>query len=244
MARYWPTEADKRRRVSVQVWAWQAFDDVNGFFMTNDFETFLQYTCACRYKFGWCYNSTFDFAQIDYQVLAVGQDKWKPKTKEQGKAYNKAQPWAYESLHSDMGARYAYKLWIPYRNANDRHKYVHAVEFRDFMKLIPGGLEKLLADLDVTDNEGNQVRKLTMEYQAVDTQALSQDEIAYCCNDVKGLFFAVKKFNKTIEEQSNGELHIFGKETNIMTAGGFTRFPKSRMPGFAKTICIVAALPW
>lgn len=217
------TEADKRRRVSVKVWAWQAFDDINGFFMSNDFETFLQYTCACRYKYGWCYNSTFDFSQIDYQVLAVGQGKWKPKTKEQGKAYNKAQPWAYESLHSDMGARYAYKLWIPYRNANDRHKYVHAVEFRDFMKLIPGGLRKLLADLDVTDNEGNPVRKLTMEYQAVNTQALSQDDIAYCCNDVKGLFFAVKKFNKTIEEQSNGELHIFGKDTNIMTAGGFAK---------------------
>ena len=216
-------EAAKRRRVSVKVWAWQAYDEVNGFFMSNDFETFLQYLCACRLKFGWCYNSTFDFSQIDYQVLAAGRDKWKPRVKEKDKAYNKAQPWAYESLHSDMGARYAYKLWVPYRNVKDRHKYVHSVEFRDFMKLIPGGLRKLLEDLEITDNDGNPVRKLEMNYQAVNSSALTQEEIGYCCNDVKGLYFAVKKFNAAIEEQSNGELHIFGKKTNIMTAGGFAK---------------------
>lgn len=216
------SEASKRRRVSVEVWAWQAYDDVNGFFMTNDFETYIEYLCRCGYKFGWCYNATFDFAQIDYQVLAIGKDKWKPRVKEEGKAYNKGQAYAFESLHSDMGARYSYKLWFPYRN-KDRHVYVHAVEFRDFMKLVTGGLKKLLEDLDVRDNEGVPVRKLTMEYQAVNTAALTQSEIAYCCNDVKGLFFAVKKFNSTIEEQSNRELHIFGKYTNVMTAGGFAK---------------------
>lgn len=217
----------KRKRLSNVTWAWQCYDEVNGFFMTNDFETWLLYQCACKYAFGWCYNSTFDFAQIDYEILAKGVDKWKPHEhvkKGSGKAYDKGQAWTYESIHNDMGARYAYKLWVEYRN-EDRHKYVHAVEYRDFMKLIAGGLKRLLNDLNVKDNDGNDIRKLTMEYQAVitDVDGISDADIEYCENDVKGLYFAIKMFNETIEDQSNGELHIFGKDTNIMTAGGFAK---------------------
>ena len=216
--------AEKRKRLSNITWAWQCYDEANGFFMTNDFETWLTYQCLCGYKYGWCYNSTFDFAQIDYQILALGKDKWhKHERAEEGKAYNKAQPCTYESLHSDMGARYAYKLWRPYKNSS-RHTYVHAVTYHDFMKLIPGGLGKLLADLNVVDNEGNPVRKLSMEYQLVHTDLnISDADIDYCCNDVKGLYFAIKMFNETIEEQSNNECHIFGNDTNIMTAGGFAK---------------------
>ena len=217
------TDEQKRKAVSVEVWAWQAYDEENGFFMTNDFYLFLDYVSRCGYKFGWVYNSTFDFAQIDYQLLAVGAGLWKPHEKKQdGRGYDKGQAFTFESLHNDMGARYAYKIWYEYRNA-DRHKYVHAFELRDFMKLITGGLKRLLNDLDVRDNDGAPIRKLEMIYQAVDKDNLTDDEIAYCCNDVKGLYFAIKKFDKTIEEQSAGECHIFGKYTNIMTAGGFAK---------------------
>ena len=218
---------EKRKRLNNVTWAWQCYDEVNGFFMTNDFETFLLYQCLTKYKYGWCYNSTFDFAQIDYEILAKGKDKWKPHEhvkRGSGKAYNKGQAWTYESIHNDMGARYAYKLWTPYRN-EDRHEYVHAVEYRDFMKLITGGLARLLNDLNVVDNDGNPIRKLTMEYQEVitDIDGISDEDIAYCENDVKGLYFAIKMFNVTIEAQSNNELHIFGEETNVMTAGGFAK---------------------
>lgn len=215
----------KRQRLHNITWAWQCYDEVNGFFMTNDFEQFLIYQCRAGYKYGWCYNSTFDFAQIDYEVLAKGKDKWKPhqhEAKGSGKGYNKGQAWTYESIHNDMGARYAYKLWIPYKHY-DRHIYVHAIEYRDFMKLVTGGLKKLLNDLNVTDLQGNAVRKLTMEYQEVDTNNPSEKDIDYCANDVKGLYFAIKQFNATIEAQSNNECHIFGEHTNIMTAGGFAK---------------------
>lgn len=214
---------ERRKHISNITWAWQAYDECNGFFMSNDFETYLLYLCRCGYKFGWCYNSTFDFAQIDYEIIAKGRDKWKPHERRTGKAYNKAQPWTYESLHNSMGARYSYKLWMPYRNQKDRHTYVHAVQLHDFMKLLVGGLARVLNDLDVRDNEGNPIRKLKMEYQAVDTNNLTEEEVEYCAVDVKGLYFAVKKFNMTIEAQSGGECHIFGSETNIMTAGGFAK---------------------
>ena len=215
----------KRKRLSCLVWAWQVYDEVNGFFMTNDFNTLLQYLCKCSYKFGWCYNATFDFSQIDYEILAKGKDVWKPhEHAKKGEAYNKGQPYTYESLHNDMGARYAYKLWVPYKNAS-RHTYTHAIEIRDFMKLVTGGLARLLDDLNVVDNEGNPIRKLTMDYQGVNTtvSGLTDAEIDYCCNDVKGLYFAIKMFNSTLEEQSNNELHIYGDKTNIMTAGGMAK---------------------
>ena len=216
----------RRAHLSNITWAWQAYDEANGFFMTNDFETYLKYCCFCGYKFGWVYNSTFDFSQIDYEILAKGRDKWKPHEyaeKGSGKGYNKGQPWTFESIHNDMGARYSYKLWIPYRNQSDRHNYCHAVEIHDFMKLLVGGLKRVLQDLDVTDNEGNKIRKLTMDYQAVDTENLTDKESDYCRVDVQGLYFAIKKFNVTIEEQSKGECHIYGPETNLMTAGGFAK---------------------
>ena len=217
------SDTEKRKHVSNITWAWQVYDEVNGFFMTNDFETFLTYVCLCGYKFGYVYNATFDFAQIDYEILAKGRDKWKPhEYAEDGKAYSKKQPYTYESLHNDMGARYSYKLWFPYR-AKDRHKYVHAFEIHDFAKFVAGGLARLLVALDVTDNEGNPVRKLTMEYQDVDPFNMKQEEIDYCCNDVKGLYFGVKKFGSVVEEVSNGESHIFGTDTNVMTAGGLAK---------------------
>ncbi len=210
---------EKRKRLRNVTWAWQIYDEINGFFMTNNYDCWLYYQCKCKYKFGWCYNATFDFAQIDYELLGK-TNKWKPH--ENGKANTKGQKWTYQSIHNDSGARYCYKLWIPYK-ANDRHIYTHAVEYRDFMKLLTGGLASVLKGLDVKDNEGNPIRKLEMDYQAVDPNNLSQSEIDYCCNDVKGLYFAIKQFNITIEEQTNGELHIFGEDTNVMTAGGIAK---------------------
>ena len=217
-------EKTKRKYIRNETWSWQVYDEFNGFFMTNSFTEFMTYLCRVGIKFCWCYNSTFDFAQIDWQILGELRGKWHlhEKKKKGDKAYMKNQECSYESLHSDTGARYAYKLWFPYRSA-DRHKYVHSVTFHDFMKLVPGGLAKLLEDLDVQDLEGEKIRKLSMDYQAVNIQNLTNEEIAYCENDVKGLYFALKKFNEEIERQSNNECHIFGKLTNIMTAGGFAK---------------------
>lgn len=123
---------EKRKRLCNKTWAWQIYDEVNGFFMSNDFNEFIQYCCRAGFKFGWCYNSTFDFAQIDYEILAKGKDIWKPhehfdKTKKENEDvkgyYDKHQPYTYESVHNDCGARYAYKLWAPYKIRTGIHTY-------------------------------------------------------------------------------------------------------------------------
>ena len=46
----------------------------------------------------------------------------------------------------------------------------------------------MLKSLDVEDNSGNKIRKLTMEYQDVNPDKLTDEQIAYCENDVKGLY--------------------------------------------------------
>jgi hypothetical protein len=214
-----------KARVKVDVWAWQSYDEQNGFYMTNDFYLFLDHLCQCGYKFGWCYNAIFDFANVDYKLLGEAREQWKLIEKGKEKTYSKHQPWSYESIHSDMGARYGYKLWIPYRHWKTRHKMVHSVEFRDFKNFLAGGLRKILDDLKVTDNDGNPIRKLKMNYQNVKPiiNELTDDELAYCRNDVAGLYFAIKQFNKTIEKRSGCDCHIFGKQTNLMTAGGFAK---------------------
>lgn len=213
------TTEQKRKRLASKVWAWQCYDEVNGFFMTNNFYEWLEYQARHGLKFGWCYNAKFDFSQIDYEILAKGRDKWTPHVHDNT---TKGQAWTYESLHSDCGARYSYKLWIEYRNAN-RHRYAHAVEYKDFMNIVTGGLAKMLEGLDVRDADGQPLRKLKMDYQAVNPNELTEEEIDYTCIDVKGLYYGVKQFNETIEEQSDGESHIFGEKTNVMTAGGFAK---------------------
>ena len=213
---------EKRRRVSTSVWCWQCYDEINGFFMTSSFDMWLQYQARAGYKFGWCYNAKFDFAQIDYKVLTDSKWTRHKKSKGTGQGYNKGQAWTFDSVHNDMGTRYAYKLWIEYRHKN-RHLHVHPVEYRDFMNIFAGGLARMLESLDVRDENGKQIRKLSMDYQAVDINNLTQEEIDYCMIDVKGLYYGIKQYNVMIEEQSNGERHIFGGKTNVMTAGGFAK---------------------
>lgn len=212
---------EKRARLSNEVWAWLVYDEANGFFLTNDFNEFLTYLCRAGACYGWCYNATFDFAQIDYEILCKNKE-WKPHEKRTGGHYDRGQRYAYESVNNDMGTRYAYKLWFPYKN-KDGHEYVHAVELRDFMKFCTGGLAGVLENLDITDADGKPIRKLEMDYQKAGIADLTNEEIAYCVNDVKGLYYAVKKMDGVIADRSEGELRLFGEETNLMTAGGLAK---------------------
>lgn len=221
--------SEVRPHLECQVYSWQVFDEYNGFYMTNDFDTFLGYLARAGYKYVWCYNAKFDFAQIDWAILGAPKHKWSEYTKDDMDHHRKGKPWQYSSLHNDMGARYCYKLWIPYKNRS-RHSYVHSVELRDMANIFGGGLEKMLKDLEVKDNDGNDLRKLEFgDYQNGDIYFMSPKELAYCEMDVKGLYFAIKQYDKTIAEQTGDECHIFGSETNIMTAGGLAKKELLRM---------------
>ena len=58
-----------RQHASVRVWAWQ-FSNGKNFFVTNDFDEYIEFLCEHKVKAVWFYNAKFDFAQIDYQLLS------------------------------------------------------------------------------------------------------------------------------------------------------------------------------
>ena len=211
------TDAELKSSLSCNVWSWQLYDEINGFFMTNSFDEFLAYIARASYKSIWCYNAKFDFSQIDYKILT--DPKWSVN---EGGRKGKAQAWTYSSLHNGMGARYSYRLWLPRKNAN-RTMHTHAVSFYDMANFYQLGLANLLKELNVTDAQGRPIRKLEMDYQGVNTADPTVDEIAYCKVDVEGLYYAVKAYDQNIATLSQGECHIYGAKVDCMTAGGFAK---------------------
>lgn len=211
------SDAELKAVIECNVWSWQLYDEVNGFFMTNSFDEFLAYISRASYKSIWCYNAKFDFSQIDYKILT--NPKW---VLNEGGRKGKAQAWSYSSLHNGMGQRYSYRLWLPRKNAN-RTWHTHAVSFYDMANFYQLGLASLLKELNVTDASGNPIRKLEMDYQGVNINDPAVDDIAYCKVDVQGLFYALKAYDKNIGLLSDDECHIFGSKVDCMTAGGFAK---------------------
>ena len=211
------TDAELKSSIECNVWSWQLYDEINGFFMTNSFDEFLSYIARASYKSIWCYNAKFDFSQIDYKILT--DDKW---TLNEGGKKGKAKPFTYSSLHNGMGQRYSYRLWLPRKNAN-RTWHTHAVSFYDMANFYPLGLANLLQELNVTDAEGKPIRKLSMDYQGVNVTDPAVDDVEYCKVDVQGLYYAIKAYDKNISLLSEGECHIFGSKVDCMTAGGFAK---------------------
>lgn len=210
-----------RKHASVRVWAWQ-FSDGAHFFVTNDFDEYINFLCEHKVKAVWFYNAKFDFAQIDYQIL-THNPPYRP-VKDDDK---KSTPWTYSSLHSDKGGRYSLKLWTPYkahgkgsRKAN-RHEHTTATTFYDFCNIFGGGLARLLKEFNVTDFDGNPIRKSTLDYQGVDEFALTQADFEYLKNDTCGLYHLIRTASETLTELTGYTLTK--AKPDVMTAGGLAK---------------------
>lgn len=210
-----------RQHATVRVWAWQ-FSDGKHFFVTNDFDEYIDFLCEHKVNAVWFYNAKFDFAQIDYQLL-THNPVYTPTTDDT----KKSTPWTYSSLHSDKGGRYSLKIWTPYkahgkgsRKAN-RTTHTHATTFFDFCNIFGGGLKNLFEEFDVEDEDGNAIRKSTMDYQGVDEYALTQADFDYLRNDTIGLFHLIRKASATLEELTGYTLTK--SKPDVMTAGGLAK---------------------
>lgn len=210
-----------REHASVRVWAWQVSDGVH-LFVTNDFDEYLTFLCEHKIKAVWYYNAKFDFAQIDYQILAHNPP-YRPITEKDAKST----PYTFSSLHNDKGGRFSLKVWTPYKHSGkgsrkvDRHEHVHAVTFYDFCNIFGGGLKRLLEEFDVKDFEGVPIRKSEMNYQAVDETALTADELKYLFNDTKGLYHLIRIASDTLKGLTG--LELAKSRPDVMTAGGLAK---------------------
>lgn len=210
-----------REHASVRVWAWQVSDGEH-LFVSDDFDEYLKFLCEHKVKAVWYYNAKFDFANIDYQILAH-DPPYRALREDDGKSV----PYTFSSLHNDKGGRFSLKLWTPYKHSGkgsrkvDRHEHVHAVTFYDFCNIFGGGLARLLEEFNVVDFDGIPIRKSKMDYQAVDETKLTENEIKYLFNDTKGLFHLVRIASETLKELTG--LEIAKAKPDCMTAGGLAK---------------------
>ena len=185
-----------REHARVDVYAWLISDGTH-FAWLESFEEFTNFIAEHNIKVCWWYNAKFDFAQIDYQLLTKG---WLQVDKE-------VEPKTYDSLHSDKGMRYSLSLNIPYKDS------CHRVKNYDFYNFFNQGLKKCLINFNVVDYDGNDIRKLEMDYQ-------QGDNIEYMKNDVSGLYHLVRIAGLQIESYG---LKIFKNRPDVFTAGALAK---------------------
>lgn len=208
------TTAWFREHATIDTYAWQiSCGEHNS--ICNNFIEWLEKLCLHNIKVAWFYNAKFDFSQIDYAILT--NNTFKPYNKENKDAgFN-----MYQSLHSNYGARYSYTIWFKHENKNHKKVY-HKIVIYDLMNIFTGGLAKLLKDLDIRDANGNELRKLEMDYQTNTDENgnYTQEAINYMIMDVKGLYYVVQKCHDYIKEKYN--MNLIPKP-DFMTAGGFAK---------------------
>lgn len=203
-----------REHCTVKCYAYLVSDGTH-FAWLESFEEYVEFMCLHKVKNIWWYNAKFDFAILDYDLLSRG---WKVNTAEEDKNET------YNSLHNEMGARYSLKLWKEWKGKGrkqDRHKHVHSFTNYDFCNLFGGGLARCLESFDVTDFNGNKIRKLEMDYQG-ENDAQNEQSLQYMKNDVHGLYHLVRIANSWLETNIGYSL-VSGTRPDVMTAGGLAK---------------------
>ena len=203
-----------RENVVVKAYAFMLSDGKN-FALFQNAEDFL--TCLSMFhveRVFW-YNAKFDFAIFDYFFLTNG---WKDTTTtiEENKRYMRFPDKTFQSLNGEFGQRYAMRIWKSYINNRSQEK-VHNFQMIDVCNIFGGGLRKNLEDWKIKDYDGNDVRKLEMDY--VESDLNNAEDITYMINDTKGLYLLAEQIDKTLLETTGFSLF----KGDFMTAGGLAK---------------------
>lgn len=203
-----------RERVEVKAYAFMLSDGVN-FALFQNIEDFIKACAMFRVKTVFWYNARFDFAIFDYFFLTNG---WKESDVQcaEMKRHGKLPHKTYQSLNGDYGQRYSLRIWQEYTN-NTRHKKVHNFKMIDICNIFGGGLKANLESWKIKDHEGNDIRKLEMDYVASDIN--NEDDLQYMINDTKGLHLLAEAIEKTMKQITGYSL--FNGE--FLTAGGLAK---------------------
>ena len=185
------------------------------FALFQNVEDFLTALAMLNVKLCTWYNARFDFAILDYYFLTNG---WTEVHEEisKSKRYRKMPDKTYQSLNGDYGQRYQLTIWKEYINHRNQRK-VHKIKMLDICNIFGGGLATNLEAWKIQDRNGNDIRKLEMDYDFADMTSI--DDLQYVINDTKGLYFLTLKIDETIKSMTKYSL-ISG---DYMTAGGLAK---------------------
>lgn len=201
-----------RCNINVVAWSFMLSNDEYFFCFTN-IEDFMLACSMLRVKTVVWYNAKFDFAIFDYYFLKNEWNYSNDIINERG-IYGKLPANTFNSLHGQQGQRYKLTFWYEYINKNKDYK-VHKTEMIDLFNVLGGGLAKNLEDWNVTDKDGNAIRKLEMDY----VNDNIDDCVDYLVNDTLGLYYLTMKFSQEFESIT-GLSYINGE---YMTCGGVAK---------------------
>ncbi len=202
-----------KKNVEVKCYAFMLSDGDN-FVLFQTCHDFILACCMFRAKTIFWYNARFDFSIFDYYLLTNG---WHDSTEEINKLngrYGKLPSKTFQSLNGDYGQRYSMRLWYEYTN-NTWHKKVHNFRMIDICNIFGGGLKANLESWKIKDHQGNDIRKLEMDYVSADIE----EDIQYMINDTKGLYLLAEAIEKTLKEISGYSLF----DGDYLTAGGLAK---------------------
>lgn len=202
-----------KENIEVRPYAFM-LSDGESFALFQNADDFLTACAMFHVKLIFWYNAKFDFAIFDYFMLTHGWQNGDDRIKSMHGRYGKLPDKTYQSLNGDFGQRYAMRIWKGYKDKNS-HIKVHNFKMIDICNIYGGGLAKNLEDWKITDREGNDVRKLEMDY----TEASVDEDLQYMINDTKGLYLLAEKIDKTIFEISGYSLF----KGDYITAGGLAK---------------------
>jgi len=205
-------QAFVKQNVEVVAYAFMLSDGEN-FALFQNCEDFITACAMFQVDVVFWYNARFDFSIFDYYLLTNGWEDTTTKIKDK-KNYGKLPSKTYQSLNGEYGQRYELKLWYDYYNKHSE-RHVHHWTNIDICNIYGGGLKKNLEDFKIKDKNGNDVRKLEMDYVEADIE----DDIQYMINDTKGLYLLAEKINETLLKITGFSLF----KGDFITAGGLAK---------------------
>ena len=185
------------------------------FALFQNVDDFLTALAMLNVKLCTWYNARFDFSILDYYFLTNGWTEIREEISK-SKRYRKMPDKTYQSLNGDYGQRYQMCIWKEYINHRNQRK-VHKIKMLDICNIFGGGLASNLDNWNIKDDNGEDIRKLTMDYDLADMTSI--DDLQYVINDTKGLYYLTLKIDETIKSMTNYSL-ISGE---YMTAGGLAK---------------------
>lgn len=199
-----------KKNITVKAYAY-TMSTGKGFACFQNIEDFLTACAMLNTKYVFWYNARFDFSIFDYYFLTNG---WKDATfriEENNGRYQHLPDKTYTSLNGEFGQRYQMQVWKTYFNRNSK-EVTHKFKMLDICNISAGGLAKNLKDWDIKDEDGNDIRKLEMDY----VESSFEEDMPYMIADVKGLYYLTQKIDKTLSDITSFSL----LKGEYITAGG------------------------